>query len=150
MNIDTITLIGLSLGKPTTNENGQSNIDCGQLWQKFESEKYFDNIPNKKSNDILAVYHNYEGDFTQPFSYFIGCEVPADTPVPEGLTRLIIPGGKFQKFVAKGKMPDCIAAGWKDIWNSGIDRAYNADFEVYDKRSHDWDNAEVDIFISVK
>ena len=150
MNLEPITLIGLELGKPTSNEKGQSNIDCGQLWQKFESEKYFDAIPNKKHNGIYAVYHCYEGDYTRPFSYFIGCEVPTDTPVPNGLHRLTIPRGTYEKFIAKGKMPNCIAEGWKKIWNSETERAYTTDFELYDERSHDWENAEVDIFVSVK
>ena len=30
-----IKLIGLSLGRKTTNENGQSAIDCGSHWQKI-------------------------------------------------------------------------------------------------------------------
>jgi predicted transcriptional regulator YdeE len=30
-------LVGLKLDKKTTNENGQSNFDCGNLWQKFET-----------------------------------------------------------------------------------------------------------------
>ena len=29
-------LIGIRLDKKTTNSGGQSAIDCGNLWQKFE------------------------------------------------------------------------------------------------------------------
>ena len=50
-----IKLIGLSLGKKTTNENGQSAIDCGSHWQKFEAGKYADRIPNKIKDKIFAV-----------------------------------------------------------------------------------------------
>ena len=70
--MEEITLIGLSLKTKTTNANGQSNIDCGNLWQEFEKENYADKIPGKLSDEILAVYHQYEGDYTKPFSYFIG------------------------------------------------------------------------------
>lgn len=144
-----IRLAGLSLGHKTTNENGQSNKDCGALWQKFEKEDIMNRIPGRLSDEIIAVYHNYEGDHSRPFSYFIGCKVDAGAPVPEGLASLSIPAGSYQKFVAKGKMPDCVADTWKNIWNSGVNRSYKADFEVYDERSKDWSDAEVDIFISL-
>lgn len=150
INLEEIKLIGLSLKSKTTNLNGQSNIDCGNLWQKFEKENYAIKIPNKLSNEILAVYYQYEGDHTQPFSYFIGCKVPTNTNVPQGLDSLIIPQGTYQKISAKGEMPNCVANTWKEIWNSDIRRTYKFDFEVYDERSKDWNNAEVDFFLSIK
>ncbi len=143
-------LIGLALRTKTTNEMGQSSIDCGNLWQEFENENYVSKIPNKLSDEILAVYHKYEGDHTKPFSYFIGCKVRTGTEVPQGMDSLIIPKGTYQKINSKGKMPDCVANTWKEIWSSNIPRAYQVDFEVYDERSKDWSNAEVEFFLSIK
>lgn len=143
-------LIGLSLGRKTTNENGQSAIDCGYLWQKFEKENCAAKIPGKLTDEIIAVYHEYEGDHTKPYSYFIGFKVNPDAEVPQGLDSIIIPKATYQKLSAKGKMPDCVANAWMEIWRSEIPRAYKADFEVYDEKSKDWSNAEVDIFLSVK
>ena len=60
----------------------------------------------------------------------------------------MIPAQSYTKFIAQGKMPDCIANSWKDIWDSKIERAYQFDFEIYDERSKDWNNAIVDIFVS--
>lgn len=148
--IETTRLIGLALPFKTTNENGQSNIDCGNLWQQFEAESWLSKIPRKLSNEILAVYHDYEGDHTKPFSYFIGCKVNKDTTVPDGMDALAIPSGNYQKLTARGEMPNCIAKAWKEIWESDLARAYRADFEVYDERSQNWNDAEVDIFISIK
>ena len=88
LELEEIKLIGLSLPTKTTNEMGKSSIDCGNLWQKFEKENYADKIPNKLSDEIVAVYHQYEGDYTRPFSYFIGCKVDADAKIPEGLDSL--------------------------------------------------------------
>ena len=141
-------LIGLKLEKKTTNEGGQSNIDCGILWQKFETENFIERIPNKLSNDIYAVYFDYEGDYTKPFSYFIGCKVKTDTDTPNDMASLIIPEDDYSKLIAKGKMPDCVTNAWKEIWSLKIDRAYKYDFEIYDERSKDWSNAEVEIFVS--
>lgn len=145
-----IRLIGLSLPTKTTNASGKSAVDCGNLWQKFEKENYADKIPNKSGDEILAVYHQYEGDHAHPYSYFIGCKVEAGTRIPEGLDSLLIPQGRYQKILAAGKMPDCVANTWKKISDSNIPRAYRADFEVYDLRSKDWNNAEVDVYLSIQ
>jgi predicted transcriptional regulator YdeE len=143
-------LIGIALKNKTSNGNGQSGMDCGNLWQKFEKEDTFNTIQGKISNEIFAVYYNYEGDYTKPFSYFIGCKVNPDLNVPAGLDSLIIQNGNYQLFTAKGKIPDCISTTWQKIWSSDIPRAYQADFEVYGEKSKDLSNAEIDIFISVK
>lgn len=145
-----IHLAGIALPFKTINKNGQSMKDGGDLWTRFEKEKIADKIPNKLSNDVIAVYYEYEGDHTKPFSYFIGCKVKRGTDVPKGLDTLTIPAGNYQKITAKGEMPDCIANKWREIWQSDILRAYKTDFEVYDERSRDWSDAEVDIYLSVE
>jgi predicted transcriptional regulator YdeE len=148
--IKDITLIGLSLKTKTTNTNGQSGIDCGNLWQEFEKEKYADSIPAKLSDEIVAVYHQYEGDSTKPFSNFVGCKVKPGTETPQGLDSLSIPKGAYHKIMAKGKMPDCVSNAWKEVWTSNIPRTYQVDFEVYDERSKDWNDAEVEIYLSIE
>ncbi|MDF9799421.1 putative transcriptional regulator YdeE [Catalinimonas alkaloidigena] len=141
-------LIGLKLPHKTTNKNNQSSQDCGDLWQKFEKNKVYELIPEKLSNEIYAVYFDYEKDETMPFSYFIGCKVPDSAVIPAGLEVLTIPGQSYKKFVAKGKMTACITDTWKEIWNSNLRRKFSFDFEIYDERSQDWSDAEVDIYIS--
>ena len=143
-------LIGIALPHKTTNNNGQSNIDCGNLWQQFETGNYIERIPHKLSNDIIAVYHNYEGNHTKPFSYFIGVKVKPGTVVPNNMDGLILPRNRYAKFTAKGILPNCVADTWRAIWHSNILRAYHADFEVYAESSKNWNNAEVTIFISVQ
>lgn len=150
MRIDKFKLIGLKLTQRTTNVNGQSGIDCGNLWQKFETGNFAERISDKLSEEIYAVYFDYEGDHTKPFSYFIGCKVKPETETPKGMDSLLVPAAIYSKIIAKGKMPDCIADSWKEIWTSKIDRAYSNDFEIYDERSKDWSDAEVEIFVSIK
>jgi predicted transcriptional regulator YdeE len=141
-------LIGLKLQSKTTNEGGQSAIDCGNLWQQFEQQSIASGIPGKESDNVYAVYYDYDGDHSSPFAYFIGCRVKPDTEVPDGLDSLMIPEGSYRKLLAKGQMPACISDTWKEIWRSGLKRAYSYDFEVYDERSKDWNNAEVAIFVA--
>ncbi|MEZ0005065.1 putative transcriptional regulator YdeE [Flavobacterium sp. 28YEA47A] len=145
-------LIGIQLDKKTTNKDGQAAIDCGSLWQQFETEKRYGQIENKIGNEIYAVYFDYDGDHTQPYSYFIGCKVAEGTLVPEGFKSLKIPAQTYTQKVAKGVMPACIGEAWREIWkeDAELNRAYQYDFEVYDERCADWNNAEVDIFLSVK
>jgi len=149
MKIEKFRLIGITLENKTTNENNQSGIDCGTLWARFEKEQIFNQIPNKIGNELYAVYHDYEGDETKPFAYFIGAKVSKDVTVPEGLSELNVPAQEYEKTLAKGAMPNCIGEAWKKIWASKTPRKFGFDFEVYDERSHDWTNAEVDIFLSV-
>lgn len=97
---------------------------------------------------IYAVYFDFEGDHSQPFSYFIGCKVKPQTENHAGLQSLNIPMQHYRKIIAKGKMPDCISAAWKEIWRSEIERAYGYDFEVYGEKAQNWNEAEIDIYLS--
>lgn len=142
-------LIGIKLPHKTTNQNGQSAIDCGNFWQKFESGNYIERIPGKLSGEIYAVYFDYDGDHLLPYAYFIGYRVEPDTITPSDMESLTIPQAVYTKITAKGKMPDCVANTWKEIWQSDIDRAYQYDFEIYGEKSADWQNAEVDVFLSI-
>jgi len=141
-------LVGLKLNGKTTNQNNQSGKDCGNLWQKFETNKIFDLIPEKLSNEIYAVYFNHEKDETTPFSYFIGCKIEKNSETPKGLEELIIPAQEYSKFTSKGIMTGCLTDTWKEIGDTDIKRKFGFDFEVYDERSQDWSNAEVDIYVS--
>ncbi|MGQ2982462.1 GyrI-like domain-containing protein [Flavobacterium sp.] len=144
-----LTLIGLKLGYKTTNKNEKAMEDCGALWQEYMGGFVPNKIPNKLNGDTYAVYFDYDGDHTDPYSYFIGCPVEDGTEVPTGLDSIIIPLQKYEMVTAKGKMPDCVAEAWCDIWQRDIDRAYGYDFEIY-RGNMDWNNAEVEIYLSVK
>lgn len=148
-NKEKFRLIGLKMPHKTTNQNNQSSKECGNLWQQFEKDNIFDLIPNKLSNEIYAVYYDYESDENGFFSYFIGCKVDETTEIPEGLTSLEIPSQNYEIITAKGVMTACITEVWEKIWNSEMERKFGFDFEVYDERSRDWNDAEVDIYVSV-
>ena len=145
---DDFKLVGIKLDSKTTNQNKQSSKDCGELWQKFEKDRIFEVIPEELSNEVYAVYFDYVQDETTPYSYFIGCKVDKNSKTPEELEELIIPAQQYKKFTAKGVMTGCVTETWKEIWTSDIKRNFGYDFEIYDERSQDWSNAEVDIYIS--
>lgn len=52
-------------------------------------------------------------------------------------------------------MPEVVINAWQQIWKMssddfGGDRAYKADFEVYDQRAIDSTNTSLDIYIGIK
>ena len=143
-------LIGLNLDRKTTNKNKQSEKDCGNLWQKFEQEKTATLIPGKLSDEVYAVYFDYESDEKGAFSYFIGCKADETTPLPEGLDELHIPAQDYEQITARGVMTGCVTEAWQKVWDTIKNRKFGYDFEVYDERSRDWNDATVDIFIALR
>lgn len=57
---------------------------------------------DKVGKEIYSIYYDYEGDYTKPFSYFIGCIVKTDASVPGGMSAMTISGGTYTKLLAKG------------------------------------------------
>ena len=143
------TIAGLMIR--TTNENQQALNDITQLWQDFMGKDIPGSISNKADENFYCVYTDYEGDHTQPYSVLLGCKIEDATKVPEGLTARSFSGGKYEKFTSeRGKlMEGIVAETWFKIWESDLDRTYSADFEVFDERARNPEDAQVDIFIGV-
>jgi predicted transcriptional regulator YdeE len=146
--LDAFTIIGISVR--TTNKDGQSANDIGQLWQQFIGENLVARIPGKLSSEIYCIYTDYESDFTGAYTTYIGCRVDPAAAVPEGFVRKDIPQANYQRIESRGKLPDCVAESWMAIWQSEIDRAYLADFDVYGEGCKDPQNAMVEIYLSVR
>lgn len=142
-------IIGIEIR--TTNEDNQAAIDIPKLWDRFLSEEIAARIPNKTDDAVYCIYTDYEKDYTKPYTTILGCKVDHLDKIPAGLTGWHVEGGHYKTFTAKGKITAGIVfQEWTKIWNSGMDRVYTADFEIYDERAQDPDHAEVDIFIAVK
>ena len=136
----------------TTNREGKAMTDIGALWQRFYSEYIEAKIPGRIGNEVYGIYSDYSSDYTQEYTALIGCRVDSIGNVPPGLSAVMISGGTYSKFVARGKMPDAVVNEWTAIWKMGeqLERSYTVDFEVYDTRSQDPSNAEVDVYIAVR
>lgn len=142
-------LIGISIR--TTNENGQSANDIPALWEKFMSEALIEKIPNRVNDTLYCIYTNYEKDHTKPYTTILGCQVENLNEIPEGMIGKTFEEANYQKFTAKGNlMQGAVFNEWTRIWNAEIPRTFIADFEVYDEKSHNPEDAEVEIFIGVK
>ena len=141
-------IIGISI--ETTNENGQSIKDVEKIWGKFWNENTSDKIPNKDSNEIYAVYTDYENDYTGKYTLIIGFPVTTLDNIPDGFVGREISVKKNEKYISKGKMPEAILKTWTEIWqDTQLKRAYRADVTVHGKKYFDGDNAEVETYISI-
>jgi len=149
VNIKAFTVIGISVR--TTNENGQSAKDIGELWNKFMSEGIIEKIPNKIDNTILSIYTDYESDHTKPYTTLLGCKVENLNEIPKGMIGMEFKGGIHTKFTAKGDLTKgAVYVEWSKIWKMDLKRTYTADFEIYGEKAQNPTNAEVDIFVAIK
>jgi predicted transcriptional regulator YdeE len=149
IDIEKFCVIGISIR--TTNNNGQSANDIGELWSRFFTENIIDKIPNKVDTSIYSIYTDYEGDYTKPYTTILGCKVKNLDTIPEGMVAKTINGGDYTKFVAKGDLAKgAVFVEWTKIWEMDLPRLYSADFEVYGEKSQNPNDAEVDIFIAIK
>lgn len=146
-----ITMKGFSIvgiAMRTTNRDGQSQKDIAGLWNRFMEQDLMARIPNRASNDIYCVYTEYESDFAGAYTTILGCKVTSLDTMPDGFVGKEIPETTYKHYRATGVIPDCVGKIWGEIWQSSIDRKYIADFDVYGEKSHNPQNAEVDIFVS--
>ena len=143
-------VIGISIR--TTNANNQSQQDLGKLWEHFFTENIIEKIPNKISSNILAIYTDYESDYTGEYTTIIGVPVSTLDEIPSGLVGREFEAGNFLKFIAKGEMHSAVANTWIQIWqqDKDLNRKYSYDFEVYGENSNKGDKSEVEIFIAIK
>ncbi len=136
----------------TSNQNNKSQQDLEKLWGQFFSENIFETIPNKVSNEILSIYTDYKSDYTDDYTTIIGVPVSTLNEIPNGLIGREFEKENYQKFTAKGEMPDAVANTWKIIWQKDkeLNRKYTYDFEVYGKKSQNGKESEVEIYIATK
>jgi predicted transcriptional regulator YdeE len=123
------TIAGISIR--TTNANGQAQIDIGSLWQRFMQQQVQNNIPTKINEDGYCVYTDYESDFNAPYTTIIGCMVSTSEGLPEGVSCKEVAACTYRVYKPVGELPGGIMQTWTYIWQSGIPRAYRADFDVY-------------------
>jgi predicted transcriptional regulator YdeE len=146
--LESFYVIGISVR--TTNANGKSLKDIGELFGRFMSQNLIQKIPNKISHDIYCIYTEYESDFNAPYTTLIGCKVSSAEDIPEGFTSKIIPASKYQVYKSIGNLSESLGKTWESIWSSEMERRYSADFDIYGEKAQDFSNGEVDSYVSVK
>lgn len=143
-----MNVIGIECRTSNSPEDGPQDIS--RLWGQFYSEDIINKIPNKVSNEVIALYCDYEGDYTQPYSLVIGCSVTSLDNIPKGMVAKIIPGGSYAVFHAIGEHPNSLIETWGNIWEKDLDRTYTGDYEVYGERFVLELPKEVGVYIAIQ
>lgn len=150
-------LVGLSARTNNKNEMNPQTAKIGELAGRYWRQNIANQIPNRKNPGVtMAIYTEYDSNEHGDYTYFIGEAVSSFENLPENLNKLTIPAAKYQKFTTpSGKMPEVVINAWQQIWQMsatdfGGNRAYVADFEVYDQRAIDPANMILDIYIGIK
>lgn len=151
-----IRLVGISTRTSNAAEMDKATAKIGLTMQRFFTEDIQGKILNIKSPErIFAVYTAYESDASGAYTYFIGKEVSSFESLATPLETLIIPEQDYVRFTNDpGPMPAVCIQMWQTIWqlspaDLGGQRAYVADFEVYDARSQDPKSTVLDIYIGL-
>ncbi len=147
--IQTFNVVGISV--KTTNENEQSSKDIPALWQKFMEEGIHEKITNKLDNSIYCIYTDYEKDHTKPYTTILGCKVSTLKDIPQEMAGITFEEAEYFKQTVKGNLMEGIVYdAWTKIWNSDLNRAFTADFELYGEKAQNPGDAEVEIFVAIE
>lgn len=150
------SIIGIEARTNNAKEMSQDGVIPRQ-WARFFKEDISEKIPNKVDPTIFAVYTGYAGDRKGDYDFVIGCKVSDVSTIPPGMTVKKVPKGRYAVVsTAKGPVEKIVPQAWQQIWSLedksqlGGRRAYKADFEVYDQRSQNPQDSQVDIYVGIK
>ena len=119
-------------------------------WQKLFSNGLYEKIPNKVNNKTIGLYAEYEGDYTKPYIFVAGAESSKEDENNEEIESIVIPNGKYAKFIITGDVQDSVGKAWQEIWNMNLKRNYICDFEEYQNNSSDMQKQEIHIYIGIE
>lgn len=150
------TVMGLSTRTTNALEGTPEGGKIGPLIQKYYEEKIVDQLPSPVFPGVsYSLYAAYESDFQSPYTYLFGEQVPEGSVVPDGLTLFTVPAQAYAVFtVGPGPMPALVINAWQKIWQMnekelGGRRLYLGDFERYDQRAANPEQAIVDIYVGI-
>ena len=147
----------IGIAEQTTNAKEMSGEGIiGKQWGRFVQGNLVAQIPNKADSSIIAVITDYASDKDGEYTHLIGARVTSTVDVPAGMVVKKVPAGKYAIFTSeKGPVAQVVVGTWKRIWAQsksapGGNRAYKADYEVYDERAMDPQNAQMDVHVGIK
>jgi predicted transcriptional regulator YdeE len=158
ISLPALHLVGLSCRTSLQHEVTPSSAKIPVMLQQYFGNQSSEKIPHRLApHTTYCVYTDYESDYTGEYTYFVGEKVSSFEDVPEGFSSLTIPAQHYVKMtVGPGKMPQICIESWQEqVWALSPEelrgeRAYLADFEVYDERAADPKNTILDIYVGIK
>lgn len=127
----------------TGNDDPEMGRIIGGLWNNLYQGGVNSKIQNKINEYAIGLYSDYKDN---KYEVTVGNEV--SKLEDNDYVSKVIPAGKYAKFSVSGHMQKAVAEAWGEIWSMNLDRSYIADFEEY--LNSDYENAKIDIYISLK
>jgi predicted transcriptional regulator YdeE len=156
LDVKEFSVIGIQARTNNAREMTGAGVISKQ-WNRFFAEGILAKIPNKTDSTIYAVYSDYASDRNGDYTFVIGAEVSGMAVIPAGMVAKKVPVGKYAVITsARGPVQKVVPQAWQEVWSLedksqlGGARAYRTDFEVYDQRSRDPQDSQVDIFVGIK
>ncbi len=148
-------LAGISIRTNNKAEADPKTAKISSLVNEYFAGSIATKITNKKSpGKTFIVYTEYESNYTGEYTCFIGEETTEFNNLHANLKTIIIPAQQYIKFTTEaGSIPKIAIDSWIKIWQTPEleqERLYQADFEIYDERAIDPNNAILDIYVGVK
>jgi predicted transcriptional regulator YdeE len=91
-----------------------------------------------------------KSDYMGYYTALLGCKINSPADMPEGFSAISLPAGKYQVYSMGGKFPENVRLAWQEIWESDVNRAYSADFDLYSAGAKSFEETEVKIYLAVK
>lgn len=135
--VEGFTVAGREARTSNAKEMSSAGV-IGRMWGK--------GVP--AGSPVVAVYSQYESDKDGEYNYLLGRKTASDETVPQQLAYCVVPSGTYLHLSFQGPIsPESVMGLWRQIWEAEhvgtIQRAYQADFEVYGE-------AGFDLYVGVK
>ena len=153
---DPMAVAGFRIRTKNAAELSGSKGKIEPLWGRFFTETLATQIPNRASEDLYAVYSDYESDENGAYDYLLGSPVTSIDNLPAGLTYAAIPTGDYAVITTeKGPVKQVMQSAWRSIWSLppaelGGKCSFLTDYEIYDKRAANPTDAQVEIYLSLQ
>ncbi|MDX9862428.1 MAG: GyrI-like domain-containing protein [Rhodospirillales bacterium] len=150
-------LMGITARTSNAAEVNPSSAKIPGLWARFSFESLPGHIPHQPTPGIIyGLYCDVENGVDGDYTLLVGCEVRPGAEPPGTLAVRDVPAAHYAVFTSpRGPMPAIVTQAWAAIHamtpkELGGERAFTGDFERYDERAVHTQDAEIEIWISLK
>lgn len=147
----------VGLARRTNNAREMGGLgEIGKVWQEFMQKNLAAEITHKLDDDLLAVYTDYESNQTGDYTFLLGKRASDLRDLPAGLTGRYVPEGRYAVLVSEeGPVAQVVPRLWQRVWSLspialGGRRAFAADYEIYDQRAKNPQNAQVELHLGIQ
>jgi predicted transcriptional regulator YdeE len=115
----------------TSNLNGQSAQDIGNLWATFFTQHLAAQIRGKLTDELICAYTDYASDMNGPYTAVLGYQVDPGEEQAADIIVVQVKACTAVMFESANTEPATVLETWNKIWTSGLHRAYHTDCDLY-------------------